>query len=286
MRVASGARRLDGAEVHDVEVFNACSRVRRSLAVARIPGSGPWTGCALETESTEPDAPVVLTQEVLDQEALEGALINQHELEAQGYALDGRLWYSPNSHVAFYRDSEGRVLQTETARAVEGNIGKAEDWRPTPDQTFADYLETVGTYEMLTSAAAGPVDAIAFAAEQSQPGVRTEALDNQNCPKTDFDASCANPTHFGSVDFWLQPHRDVQQAVWNLTDQGTKALTKRGRAPTARPSSAPTRAPPRSSSPSPTRPSGRRPARRTSRFSRASGNASLTTAESISTIVA
>jgi hypothetical protein len=152
---------------------------------------------------------------------LDNALLNAGQFAQAGYALEGRVWKSPNSYVAFFDSPEGaRIAMVSTTSGTEPFEPPVERIEGESFVTYAKRLAG-GQYRMLERGAAVPPEMLAFAPRERRPDdgveVAQSALTGSFCPIASYTSTCGL-----RAGVLRSPSKTIPLALsWNLRDLNT-----------------------------------------------------------------
>ncbi|HEX6273527.1 MAG TPA: hypothetical protein VFZ53_10810, partial [Polyangiaceae bacterium] len=178
-------------------------------------------GCAVETaEQTDEMAGV-------DAALLENALANQRTLEASGLRLIGRVWVASDGYGELYERKDGESLAMFFARSGTKEAVD-ETLMPQDGDTLESYAARAARGQspryLKLDDESGPNVAVFDPESTSVRGgdgvaTTTEALVNENCPKSDYDTLCSLRWGYEG---------STANKTWDLVDQ-TTARSQSGR---------------------------------------------------------
>jgi hypothetical protein len=121
---------------------------------------------------------------------------NQARMAAEGMALDGRAWLSPDSYVAFYSGG-GRQVQVPIIRANQADAARWHAFEAEPGESYPAYLARVGgPVAMVAGGGAKDVALFASAPDLDDGSATTAAeLTNEHCDLTTFEQECDHRLH-------------------------------------------------------------------------------------------
>ena len=126
----------------------------------------------------------------------QNAVDNDDRMAAEGMALEGRVWLSPDSYLAFYGGG-GRQVQVPIISARRSDAARWHALEAEPGEGYAAYLARVGG-PVAAVAGGGAKDVALFAPSPGgDDGASTTAveLNNEHCDLTTFEQECDHRLH-------------------------------------------------------------------------------------------
>ena len=154
-------------------------------------------GCLGNPDDEGQDVDTTQVTSAVDSDALDNALLNEREMTAQGYTLEGRVWFQPDVQMSVYLDQAGGRMGLVTLRA--GAAETLADRAPTSDETFGAYLQRVAAGKAqrpLTGLGSSGPNVALFDAPVARPdgtfaARQSAAVGFESCGSAWFNARCA-----------------------------------------------------------------------------------------------
>ncbi|HZJ62132.1 MAG TPA: hypothetical protein VFD36_01310 [Kofleriaceae bacterium] len=214
---------------------------KRTVSFGSLVVLGSLVSCTLESKNDSAE-PLGDPLAHLDPVALAMAVDNQEKLEAAGLRLVGRAWFGPDAYGEIYEDADGSLpasvdqiarqnpqVLTFAARGAS-ELATRVDLRPQSGETFDAYVERTSQGKIATRFNARShglegldTDVLLFRprviSQDGYTGSTQQALSNQFCPKSSFDAQCSH-----NYGFW----GDAPVNSWYVTDRGATSFSGTG----------------------------------------------------------